>query len=175
MGAAVPRIDDLDSLLDDFDKPSTPINNIPYQQVSPPRMGQPWLGMAALAIALIAVASTFIPRGHSDDESSVKVDKPHVVIVEESSEHDKLPADQLAIFTSVPLRQFYDRNDVVYRNYDVDDEVDNESKMLQELREMITEQPPCVIVAKGSKATQFKLPKDPEAMEARVKKLIGGK
>lgn len=174
MGASVPPIDDLDSLLEGFDEPSKPINSASSHSVSVPRMGQPWLGIAAFAVALVVLAISFLPKSTPNDDSTVKVDKPHVVIVEESGDHDQLTANQIAILTSVPIREFYDRNEVVYRKYDVEDDVSKESKTLQELREMVTEEPPCVIVAKGSKASQFKLPKDPEAMQKRVSQLIKG-
>lgn len=138
-----------------------------------PRSIVQYAGWAIVGLLLAYVAYGFLNKHESNDEALVST--PHLLIVEERADREKLDHSQIAIFNSVPLREFYAENDIEYRCYDAEDKLTDEPETFQELRDLVTEDLPAVIFANKSKTYQFKLPESPEAMEQQIKKLSGGR
>lgn len=155
----------------------------------PPRKASPWIYtaafVAACAFVLVGVWIFLNPSVDPDDDS-IPTPPPvasglHVLIVEETAEREQLPAEQIAIFSSIPLRQWYkahcadEDGHPAYRNFDKDDNLDRENEIWQKLRAKITLSPPVLLMVDGKKGKEMKLPPNPEAMQAALEQFIKSK
>lgn len=131
-----------------------------------------WPIVILLGIVFLFVLGMRGCGGGGDDDAIVDVKGLHVLIVEDVQERDKLTRDQLAIFNSIELREWYDANcaEDGYRNYDVDDMLDNEPEVWKRMREGLTLKPPAVVIANDRKGSQMQLPASPEALMRELNK-----
>lgn len=139
-----------------------------------------WAGWILIAVAIIAAAfvvrgcgSSFIP---DDREGETVIDLPVkglvAMVVYDTDQDDEWTQDQRAILTSPEVLKWYQDNCTqvdgveAYRAFttkQIDDGLKNENKVWRELAKAVDLEPPCVIVASGKKARQFKLPDNPES------------
>lgn len=141
---------------------------VEYKQ--PPR--RDWLLYLLIASLIGVIIWMRLPsRGDSDDDRSVvTVDSVHLLILEESSERDKLTPDQLAIFNALPIRRAIDERDGAIRVIDRDD-VRSLPSPWRELAELVSDKPlPIGVVAKGKKAIPFPL-KDVETVVEKIESI----
>lgn len=143
-----------------------------------------WLSLALIVCLSALVLVLFIQRGDrggdgGDDVTPPAVSGLHVLIVEETAERASLPPSQVAIFTSIPLREWYDANcakeggQVAYRCFDQHDKLAKETQVWRDLRDKVTLDPPAYLVVNGKRAEQGKLPQDPESFQAVLEKFKG--
>lgn len=137
-----------------------------------PALSKWWIVAVGILLALLFLRGC--NRGGDDDRSIVDVDGLHVMIVEDVNARDKLSQDQLAIFNSIEVREWCDKNCAPdgYRNYDVDDSMDNEPEVFKRMRAGLTIEPPAMVVANGRKGAQMKLPASPEAQIRELTKFV---
>ncbi len=161
--------------------PSPAVAPVPVPATSPRPVN--WFQWALIALVCVLLYSQFrgcpsvVPNVDPDDKS---VDGLHVLILEKTEDRSELPQGQLAIFTSSELREWYAKNcateandNPAYRLLDTEDDLSKDYEVWQFLREKVSMDPPCVLLADGNRGEQFKLPKDPEAMLAALKKFKG--
>lgn len=147
--------------------------------------GNGWLGPVVMGL-LVLVAGWLYASRHSPSPdvdpapgpspSPVVASGLHVLIVEETSDRAKLTAGQIAILTSGDLQDWYEGNCAkednfrAYRCFDKDTKLEQENQVWRDMRAAVTLEPPCVLAVDGKRAVQFKLPADPEAMQATLEK-----
>jgi hypothetical protein len=151
--------------------------------------GNGWVGTVVLCL-LVVVAGWFYVSHHSKPDvdpspdpapSPVVASGLHVLIVDETSDHDKLTPAQVAIFSSSELFDWYETNCAkedgfrAYRKFDPQDKLDQENQVWRDMRAAVTLEPPCVLAVYGKRAAQFKLPADPDALKATLEKFKAGK
>lgn len=133
--------------------------------------GSGWFGWLLAAVAIVFLAFVLVNRARVPDGDDAKptpsVSGLHVLIVEETADRSKLPASQVAIFTSIPLREWYAANCAKdgYRCFDQHDDLKNESAEWRELRSRVTLKPPCYLVVDGKRGQEGRLPEDPERFQ----------
>lgn len=153
--------------------------------------GNPWPGTwAFVALCVTIVLGVWLLINRPIDPDGDPVDPPsptpiasglHVLIVEETSERDRMPASQVAIFSSIPLRKWYDANCakedgiVAYRNFDKDDRLEKENEIWRKLRARITLPPPVLLMVDGKRGKEMPLPADPDAMQATLEQFAKSK
>lgn len=143
--------------------------------VTPSPRKPAWVG-SAVVVALCAMlcVGVFIFLNRPDAGVDPDVNPPvasglNVLIVEETS--DQLPAEQVAIFSSIPLREWYKKHCAdedghpAYRCFDKDTKLDRENEIWQKLRARITLPPPALLMVDGKKGKEMKLPSSPEQMQ----------
>lgn len=134
-----------------------------------------WFGWLLAVIAIVFLAFVLVHRAPMPDGDDIKptpsVSGLHVLIVEETSDRYKLPASQVAIFTSIPLREWYaancakDGDAPAYRCFDEQDDLKNESAEWRDIRSRVTLKPPCYLVVDGKRGQEGRLPEDPERFQ----------
>lgn len=99
-----------------------------------------------------------------------------VCIMEETAERSKLPAEQLAIFTSQNVRDYLNEkcakvNDKPeYRVFDVNTSMENESKIWQDAMKQEYGSLPWLLISNGRKGASQALPKTVDEMMEVLKK-----
>lgn len=144
-----------------------------------------WVGGLILLAALIGVGCVFFlqscsgpaPAPDGDHVDPPAVNGLYVLVLEETADRFNLPPSQVAIFTSAPLREWYEQNcakvngEPAYRCFDKDDKLDREAAIWREMREKVTIDPPAYLVVSGKYAEQGKLPKDPPTWQSTLEKV----
>lgn len=94
------------------------------------------------------------------DVDPLPVSSLHVLIVEEMDERASLPASQVGIFTSTELRKWFEDNDVQWRIFDKDVNLEHAEKKWQDAMKRERASLPWVIVSNGRTGWEGPLPKD---------------
>lgn len=151
--------------------------------------GNGWLGPVVMCLMVLVAGWLYVSR-HSPSPDVDPAPGPtpgpvasglHVLIVEETADRGKLTGGQIAILTSSDLVDWYDANCAkedgfrAYRCFDKDTKLEQENQVWRDMRAAVTLEPPCVLAVDGKRAVQFKLPADPEAMQATLEKFKSGK
>ena len=155
------------------------IDDTPGSAPQPRRAGGvDWIKVAmALALAVLFFTQfQSCERSAVIDRETVRVDGLHVLIAEETADRDQLSADQSAIFNSIILREWTDKNctevdgQTAFRVLDFDDDLSKVAPIWSEMMELRLPGQASVVVANDGEAFIFELPRDVNATISALEK-----